>query len=109
MPVAPSTRTREKPMRAISSIERQPIRVLTTDGEFHSLARQVARLEEDRLLAVRRIPSEPAPDCLPRLIEAARAERFDLIWVLVRQPGEELGYRFVAIPQMLLADDLETV
>ena len=36
-------------------------------------------------------------------------ERFDLIWILVRQPGPELSYRFVAVPQMLLADDLETV
>ena len=36
-------------------------------------------------------------------------ERFDLIWVLVRQPGEKLAYRFVIVPQMLLADDLETV
>ncbi|MCO5122650.1 MAG: hypothetical protein M9915_02750 [Rhizobacter sp.] len=35
-------------------------------------------------------------------------ERFDLIWVLVRQPGEELAYRFVSVPQMLLADDAET-
>jgi hypothetical protein len=36
-------------------------------------------------------------------------ERFDLIWVLLRQPGDELSYRFVAVPQLLLADDLETV
>lgn len=35
-------------------------------------------------------------------------ERYDLIWVLVRQPGDELAYRFVVVPQMLLADDLET-
>ena len=35
-------------------------------------------------------------------------ERFDLIWVLLRQPGHELAYRFVAVPQMLLADDLDT-
>jgi hypothetical protein len=35
-------------------------------------------------------------------------DRFDLIWVLVRQPGDELTYRFVVVPQMLLADDLET-
>lgn len=35
-------------------------------------------------------------------------ERFDLIWVLVRQPGKELGYRFVSVPQMLLADDIES-
>jgi broad specificity phosphatase PhoE len=36
-------------------------------------------------------------------------DRFDLIWVLVRQPGAERQYRFVVVPQMLLADDEETV
>jgi len=36
-------------------------------------------------------------------------ERFDLIWVLVRQPGAEPKYRFVVVPQMLLADDEEAV
>jgi hypothetical protein len=36
-------------------------------------------------------------------------ERFDLIWVLVRQSGPALGYRFVAVPQMLLADDVQDV
>ena len=35
-------------------------------------------------------------------------ERFDLIWLLLRQEGEPLHYRFVAVPQLLLADDLET-
>jgi broad specificity phosphatase PhoE len=34
-------------------------------------------------------------------------DRFDLIWVLVRQPGAEPKYHFVAVPQMLLADDQE--
>lgn len=55
-------------------------RVLTTDGEFHSFARQVRRLEEEGLLHVTRIPSEPGAECLPRMVEAARAG-FDLIWV----------------------------
>ena len=36
-------------------------------------------------------------------------ERFDLIWILLREPGDELLHRFVVVPQMLLADDLETV
>ena len=36
-------------------------------------------------------------------------DRFDLIWVLVRQPGTEPRYRFVAVPQMLLVDDEENV
>ena len=36
-------------------------------------------------------------------------ERFDLIWVLERHPGAELKYRFVAVPQMLLDGDQESV
>jgi hypothetical protein len=36
-------------------------------------------------------------------------DRFDLIWVLERQAGAELKYRFAIVPQMLLADDVETV
>jgi hypothetical protein len=35
-------------------------------------------------------------------------ERFDLIWVLEREAGAE-KYRFVVVPQMLLADDKPTV
>ncbi|MBI0536118.1 aminotransferase class V-fold PLP-dependent enzyme [Roseomonas sp. KE2513] len=58
----------------------RPPRVLTTDGEFHSFARQTARLEEEGLIAVTRIPSEPGGDCVERLAEAARAG-FDLVWV----------------------------
>ena len=34
-------------------------------------------------------------------------KRFDLIWILVRERGPELSYRFVIVPQMLLADDAE--
>ena len=35
-------------------------------------------------------------------------DRFDLIWVLVRQPGAGPRYRFVVVPQMLLGDDEES-
>ncbi|WP_338661544.1 aminotransferase class V-fold PLP-dependent enzyme [Pararoseomonas sp. SCSIO 73927] len=58
----------------------RPARVLTTDGEFHSFARQAARLEEEGLLAVTRVASEPGGSCAARLAEAARGG-FDLIWV----------------------------
>jgi selenocysteine lyase/cysteine desulfurase len=72
--------THEFVQRILSSLPvRRTPRLLATDGEFHSFARQVARLEEEGLLAVTRIPSEPGPDCLPRLVEAAR-QGFDLIW-----------------------------
>lgn len=75
--------THEFAVRILSSLPLHPgraPRLLTTDGEFHSFARQAARLEEEGLLAITRIPAEPGPDCLPRLVEAAK-DGFDLIWV----------------------------
>ncbi len=54
--------------------------MLTTDAEFHSFSRQAARLQEEGLIAVTRIPAEPGAGCVARLCEAAR-EGFDLIWV----------------------------
>jgi len=55
-------------------------RIVTTDGEFHSAARQFARLEEEGLAQVTRIPSEPTEACLEQLIAAAR-QGCNLIWV----------------------------
>jgi selenocysteine lyase/cysteine desulfurase len=73
--------THEFAVRILSALPLgRPPRVLTTDGEFHSFARQAARLEEEGLVAVTRIPAEPGSDCLPRLVEAARGDRFDLVW-----------------------------
>lgn len=58
----------------------RPPRVLTTDSEFHSLSRQLARLEEEGLVEVTRIATQPHASCLARLVDAARAG-FDLVWV----------------------------
>ncbi|MDI3307470.1 MAG: aminotransferase class V-fold PLP-dependent enzyme [Acetobacteraceae bacterium] len=75
---APNTHEFLQRILSCLPVHRTP-RLLTTDGEFHSFARQVARLEEEGLLAVTRIPSEPGQDCLPRLVETAR-QGFDLVW-----------------------------
>jgi kynureninase len=58
-----------------------PGRILTTDGEFHSLTRQVARLEEDRLVEVERVPVEPSGSFPERLAEACRRGGHDLVYV----------------------------
>ncbi len=59
-----------------------PLRVLTTDAEFHSFARQCARLEEDGLLEVTRVPAQPFETVKDRIIEAlAREQRFDLVYL----------------------------
>ncbi len=34
-------------------------------------------------------------------------KRFDLNWLLIRQSGPQLLHRFVAVPQMLLADNVD--
>jgi kynureninase len=75
---APSTH--DVLLRILSALPHHP-RILTTDGEFHSFSRQIARLEEEALAEVTRIPAEPGRDCLPCLLEAARGSHFDLIWV----------------------------
>src|ERR1700709_1175706 len=47
-------------LRLLSCLPRErPIRVLTTDSEFMSFARQMARLEEDGAAVVTRIATEP--------------------------------------------------
>ena len=56
-------------------------RILTTDGEFHSFARQTARLEEDGLVAVTRFATRPFETVAERFRAAASAEAFDLVYL----------------------------
>ena len=56
-------------------------RILTSDSEFHSFARQVARLEEDGLVAVERIAAEPLASFPQRFASAARRGGHDLVFV----------------------------
>ena len=58
-----------------------PLRVLTSDGEFHSARRQLARLEEEGLALVTRVAAEPFASFSTRLLEAAGAGEQDLILV----------------------------
>jgi selenocysteine lyase/cysteine desulfurase len=57
------------------------LRILSSDGEFHSFARQVARLEEDGLVAVRRVAVEPIEDFAARFAAAAEAGTYDLVFL----------------------------
>jgi selenocysteine lyase/cysteine desulfurase len=56
------------------------IRVLTTDGEFHSFRRQIRRLEEDSLAEVTRIAVEPTATFAQRLTAAASGQQ-DLVFI----------------------------
>lgn len=58
----------------------RPLRILTTDSEFHSFTRQVNRLAELATVSVTRIPTEPFGTFGARFREAARAP-YDLIFL----------------------------
>lgn len=73
--------THELLMRLLSCCPAdRPVRVLTSDSEFHSFSRQIARLEEDGLVQVQRVAAEPFDNFTARFAEAARAG-FDLIYL----------------------------
>lgn len=58
-----------------------PPRILTSDSEFHSFTRQIARLEEDKLVAVERVAAEPFASFPERFASAARRGGHDLVFV----------------------------
>lgn len=76
---APNTHELVKRLLSCFPADR-PIRLLTSDSEFHSFARQIARMEEDDLVQVTRIPSAPFETFATRFAVAAKAG-FDLIFV----------------------------
>lgn len=59
----------------------KPIRILSSDGEFHSFSRQIARLEEDNAVAVTRVPVEPFMTFEDRFLLASREGDHDLVFV----------------------------
>ena len=58
-----------------------PIRVLTSDGEFHSARRQLARWEEAGAAVVERIPVEPFDSFTARFLAAAKLSGHDFLFV----------------------------
>ena len=59
----------------------RPLRVLTTDGEFHSARRQFARWMETGEISQKIIPAEPFDTLAERFLATARNQKFDLILV----------------------------
>jgi len=67
-------------MRVVSCLP-SPMSVLTTDGEFHSFARQLARFEESSRARVVRVPTQPFDTFVDRFREASSKETFDLVYL----------------------------
>jgi kynureninase len=59
----------------------RPVRILTTDAEFHSFRRQVARLAEDGLVVCTYVPAEPHESFAARFQDAAAKGGHHLVFV----------------------------
>src|ERR1700693_3748250 len=68
---APNTHDFVRRLLSSLPVDSNP-RILTSDSEFHSFARQIARLEEEALVAVERITAEPFASFPERFASAAR-------------------------------------
>ncbi|WP_294013281.1 class V aminotransferase, partial [Sphingomonas sp.] len=74
------------------------LRVLTSDGEFHSARRQLARWAEDGWLELDTVAAQPFDDFTDRFLAAARGSRHDL--VLVSQILFGSGRRFDGVEEL---------
>jgi selenocysteine lyase/cysteine desulfurase len=68
-------------LRIVSGLERKPVRILSTDGEFNSFRRQGERWEEAGETVITRIPLHPFETFEARFLDAARGGGFDLIMI----------------------------
>lgn len=81
--IAFSSNTHDFIVRLVTAAPRRSGRVgvLTTDSEFHSARRQLARWEEEGWVAVDRVPAQPFHSFPDRFLTAARSGDHDLILV----------------------------
>jgi len=79
-------------LRVFSGFGHRPVRILSTDGEFHSFRRQAERWEEAGLASVHRVPLEPFDTFAQRFVSEAEAASFD--WIVVSQVFFKTGQAF---------------
>ncbi len=79
-------------LRLFSGFERKPVRILSTDGEFHSFRRQGQRWEEAGEAVVTRVALQPFETFADRFVAAAQAGGFD--WIVVSQVFFRSGQLF---------------
>ncbi len=81
--LVPAPNTHELLGRLLSCLPlERPGRILTTDGEFHSFQRQTARLEEEGIVEVLRVATQPFTSVVDRLAGAAsRTPAPDMVYL----------------------------
>ena len=70
-------------LRLLSAIPTRPtLKILATDGEFHSFTRQLSRLEEENLAEIVRVPVEPISTFKARFIAELQTQaEWDVVWL----------------------------
>jgi selenocysteine lyase/cysteine desulfurase len=97
--IAFAPNTHELFMRIYSCLE-PPVRILTTDGEFHSFRRQARRLEEAGRAVVSWVPVEPFETFADRFATAVADWPCDLVYV--SQVFYDSGF---VLPDIVLPSD----
>lgn len=85
-------------LRIFSGFEKAPVKILTTDGEFHSLRRQGERWQEAGQAEITRIPLEPFDSFADRFIAAAKGGDWD--WIVLSQVFFKTGQLFDRIEDL---------
>jgi selenocysteine lyase/cysteine desulfurase len=102
--IALAPNTHELVFRLVSALPawgKRPVRVLTTDSEFHSFSRQLALWEEAGQATAQRVPTEPFASFPERFLQAARSGQYDLIYV--SHVFFNSGYVFQELKELALA------
>ena len=79
-------------LRLVSAMPRRPLRILTSDGEFLSFARQAARWAETGRATIEAVPVEPRATFAERFVARAARGGYDLIYL--SQVMYRTGYVF---------------
>ena len=93
-----SSNTHDLLLRVFSGFETKPVRILSTDGEFHSFRRQADRWQEAGEAVVTRVSLEPFDTFADRFVAAARAGGHD--WIVVSQVFFRTGGLFDRIADL---------
>ena len=83
-------------LRLVSAIDRRPVRILTSDGEFASFARQAARWVEAGSAVIETVAVAPPADFAERFVARAGQGGFDLIWLSQVMFGSGLVFDRIA-------------
>ena len=93
-----SSNTHDFLLRLFSGVETKPVRILATDGEFHSFRRQAERWEEVGAAVVTRVPLASFDTFADRFIAEASKGGYD--WIVVSQVFFRTGGLFDRIEEL---------